>query len=377
MLSLHVDTETAWRGGPHQVLLTVTGLRAAGHRAMLAADPSGELFRRMREGMDLIPLTARADVDMSAAWDLSRILKRVKPDVLHAHEPRAMSIATLALSIAAPRPRPSFVVSHRIDTRLPHTSFGRWTMSEVDGFIANTQVLSRKLHAEGVPSSRIEVVHEGVDVERIERAQAASLHADLYLPTHAPIVGTVAPLVAHKGLSHFIGSAARVVRAVPDSRFVIAGDGPLRPTLEKQIKDHHLERHVFLAGFRDDAVEVTKAFDVFAVSSTTEGMCTALVDAMAAARASVATSVGGIPEVAIDEVTGFLVPPRDEEAMAARIVQLLRDEALRARMGAAANARARDLFRVERMVASTMAVYERLVNSTAGAGTTPAAERAL
>ena len=150
MLSLHVDTETTWRGGPNQVLYTVTGLRAAGHRAVLVADPTSELFRRMREGVDLVPLSTRAEIDMSAAWSLSRVLKQVKPDLVHAHEPRAVAILTLALSIAAPRPRPPFVASHRTEERLPHTSFGRWTISEVDCFIANSHALAQRLRVDGV-----------------------------------------------------------------------------------------------------------------------------------------------------------------------------------------------------------------------------------
>jgi glycosyltransferase involved in cell wall biosynthesis len=358
-------------------MYTVTGLRAAGHRAVLAADPDGELFRRMREGVDLVPLAARADIDLSAAWNLSRILKQVRPDIVHAHEPRAVAVVTLALSIAAPRPRPPFVVSHRTEERLPRTSFGRWTISEIDCFIANSHVLARRLALDGVSEQRTTVVHEGVDVERVERLPAANLHADFYLPTHAPVVGTVAPLVPQKGLHHLISASALAMREVPDTRLVIAGDGPLRQALERQIHEHHLERHVFLAGFRSDAVEVTKAFDVFAMSSISEGMCTALVDAMAASRPSVATNVGGIPEVAVDGVTAFLVPERDETAMARRIVQLLKDEALRLRMGRAAHARANELFRVEQTVSETIAVYERLLNSTARSGTAGAAQRAL
>ena len=114
---------------------------------------------------------------------------------------------------------------------------------------------------------------------------AANVHAEFYLPTHAPIVGNVAALVPHKGHHHLIDAAALVVREVPDARFVIVGDGELREALERQIRDKHLERHVFLAGFRADALELTKGFDIFAVSSIIEGMCTALIDAMAASKA--------------------------------------------------------------------------------------------
>ena len=159
------------------------------------------------------------------------------------------------------------------------------------------------------------------------------------------------------------------MREVPDARFVILGEGELRPALEEQIKRRHLERHVFLAGFRADVLELTKAFDVFVVSSLHEGMCTALVDAMAASRAAVGTNVGGVPEVMADGKTGFLVPPRDHAAMARRIVTLLKDAALRARMGEAALERARACFTVERMVSETEAVYERLVGTARAADT--------
>jgi glycosyltransferase involved in cell wall biosynthesis len=103
-----------------------------------------------------------------------------------------------------------------------------------------------------------------------------------------------------------------------------------------------------------------KAFDLFVMSSVTEGLGTSLLDAMAAARPVVATTAGGIPEVVVDGETGFLVPPRDHEAMAASIVRLLKDEDLRRRMGQAGLARAHARFSAERMVQETVRVYERV-----------------
>ena len=82
---------------------------------------------------------------------------------------------------------------------------------------------------------------------------------------------------------------------MPDARFVIAGEGELRPALERQIKDHHLEKHVFLTGFRPDVLSVHKAFDIFVMSSVTEGLGTSLLDAMACGKPIVATTAGGMP----------------------------------------------------------------------------------
>jgi len=361
MFSLHVDTARTWRGGQSQVMYTVLGLRLLDQRAALVAHPSGELFRRMSEGLDLIGLAPMHEIDLAAAWRLSRVIRQLKPDIVHAHDPHAVAMAATALSISSPKPKPPLVASRRVEFRIAHHSFSRWKYGQVDCFIANSAAIRDRLVADGIPQSTTTIVNEGVDVERIVRLPAANVHAEFYLPTHAPVVGNVAALVPHKGQHHLIDAAALVVKQVPDVRFVIVGDGELREKLERQVKEKHLERHVFLAGFRSDALELTKGFDIFAMSSVSEGMCTALVDAMAAAKPAVCTTAGGIPEVLADGVTGFLVAPRDHEAMAAKLVVLLKDAALRARMGEAALARARDKFTVERMVAGTSAVYERLL----------------
>ena len=117
---------------------------------------------------------------------------------------------------------------------------------------------------------------------------------------------------------------------------------------------------MFLAGFRPDILSVHKAFDIFVMSSITEGLGTSLLDAMACGKPIVATTAGGMPEVVADGRTGILVPPRDHETMAAAIVKLLTEETARAEMGAAGLARVRTLFSAERMVQDTLAVYRRV-----------------
>jgi glycosyltransferase involved in cell wall biosynthesis len=349
------------------VLRVVLGLREMGMRAALVAHPEGELFRRMSEGLDLIPIAPRHEIDLAAAWRLSRVIKQLRPDIVHAHDPTAVAMASTALSIAAPVPRPPLVATRRVELPVARNSFSRWKYNQVDCFIASSRAVADRLAGHGIPRRRIRVVYQGVDVERIARLEPANVRAEFFLPTHAPVVGNVAALLPHKGHHHLIDAAALVVRDVPDARFVIIGDGELRAALEQQIHHRHLERHVFLAGFRSDVLALTKGFDLFAMSSVSEGLGTALVDAMAASKAAVATAVGSIPEVMADGETGFLVPSRDHPAMAQRIAQLLKDDALRARMGEAALRRAREQFTVEAMVEGTVAVYEALTTESPSA----------
>jgi glycosyltransferase involved in cell wall biosynthesis len=363
MFSFHVDSGRDWRGGQSQVMYTVTGLRALGHRAALAADPDGELYRRMSEGLDLVPLPAGDGVDLASAWRLSRVIKRMRPDVVHAHDPHALAISATALAIAQPSPRPPLVAARRDESRFVHNSLSRWQLSQVDCFIANCKAINDRVVADGVARSKIVVVHEGVDVERVAKTAPADVHGLFYMPHGCPVIGCVAPLVPGKGLHHLVDATELVLKDVPDVRAVIVGDGELRESLERHIRERHLERHVLLAGFRWDAIEMTRGFDLFAMSSVSEGMCTALVDAMAAGQAAVATNVGGIPEVMADGDTGFLVPPRDHAAMAAKLVLLLKDAGMRHRMGQAAQRRAQALFSVDRMVRETAAVYARVAGT--------------
>jgi glycosyltransferase involved in cell wall biosynthesis len=368
MVSLHIDTAETWRGGQNQVLLTVLGLRAAGHRAILVAHPAGELARRASEGHDLVRLAPRNEVDLTNAWRLSRVIRQFAPDVVHAHDSHAVAVAALARSLGARVPRPPLVASRRVDFHIRGNSFSRWKYGQVDCFITASDAIHHMLVADGVPPEKIVTVHEGVDIERIAAAEPANLHKELWLPTHAPIVGTIAALVAHKGQRYLIDAVPLVLRDVPDARFVILGEGELRPALERQVAEARLEKHVFLPGFRADVLAALRAFDIFVMPSVTEGLGTSLLDAMAASKPVVATRAGGIPEVVADGETGFVVEPRDSRALADRIVRLLDDDALRARMGAAGLARVRARFSVERMVAATLDVYARL------AGTRPAGD---
>jgi glycosyltransferase involved in cell wall biosynthesis len=373
MFSLHIDTARTWRGGQNQVLLTVNGLREIGQRAALVAHPDGELRRRAAEGLELIPIAPRTEMDLTAAWRLARVVKRLRPDVMHAHDPHGIAMASLALSLGSSSSRggrgPALVASRRVDFHLKGNSLSRWKNRQVDCFIAASDAIRRILVGDGVPEERAVTVHEGIDVERIAGTAPVNVHEAFWLPHRSPVVGNVAALVPHKGQRHLIEAAQLVIREIPDTRLVILGEGELREQLERQVREHHLEKHVLLPGFRTDVIGCIKGFDVFAMSSVTEGLGTSLLDAMACGKPIVATSAGGIPEVVVDAETGVLTPPRDQQAMARAIADLLKDEPLRARLGQAGLARVRQHFTVERMVAGTAAVYERVAGSARAAGT--------
>ncbi|RPJ78609.1 MAG: glycosyltransferase family 1 protein, partial [Acidobacteria bacterium] len=265
-----------------------------------------------------------------------------------------------------PAPRPALVAARRVDFHLKANSFSRWKYRQVDCFICASNAIRTMLVEDGIQSERAVTVHEGVDVERVASVPAAPVHEAYWFPPGAPVVGNIAALVPHKGQRYLVDAAATVVREMPRARFLVLGEGELRHELGEQIERLRLSQHVLLGGFRADVLGLLKSFDLFVMSSVTEGLGTSLLDAMAAGRPVVATRAGGIPEVVDEGVTGLLVPPRDAGALADAILSLLRDDNLRRRMGDAGLARVRERFTVRRMVAETVAVYERLLASGSG-----------
>jgi len=365
MFSLHVDTARTWRGGQNQVLLTVNGLHARGHRVVLVAHPDGELGNRAADGLELIPIAPRTEMDLAAAWKFARLVKKLAPDVIHAHDGHGVALAALALALGAASAggrAPALLAARRVDIHLRGHALARWKHRQVDCFIAASEAIRHMLVADGVPQERTVTVYEGIDVDRVRAAPPVPVHDAFGLPPHMPVVGNVAALVPHKGQRYLIDAAHRVVQQMPDARFVILGEGKLRTQLEHHVRARQLEQHVLLPGFRTDVLGCLKGFDLFVMSSVSEGLGTSLLDAMACARPIVATRAGGIPEIVEDNVNGVLVPPRDADALADAIVQQLRDATRRRQLGEAGLARVRERFTVERMVEQTAEVYAQVVH---------------
>jgi glycosyltransferase involved in cell wall biosynthesis len=210
-----------------------------------------------------------------------------------------------------------------------------------------------------VPPERVRVVYEGVPDRRPDPGGRAILES-LGIPMTALVVGTVAALTDHKDHPTLLAAAASVVARMPDSCFVIVGDGERKAEIHAQAAALGLQGRVFFTGFREDLDRLIPAFDVFCLSSKMEGLGTSLLDAMCFARPVVATAAGGIPEAVEDGVTGRVVPVQDPAALAAALIAVLGDATERARLGAAGRQRFESRFSAARMVDATVAVYDEL-----------------
>lgn len=198
--------------------------------------------------------------------------------------------------------------------------------------VANSQAAAAQLRREGVPSRKIHVIPNGIDLDAFAHRQAPEDNAA------RPRIITVANLRPEKGHDTLLAAAARVARVRPDAEWTIVGDGPLRKALEQDAAARGLDGRVRFLGERRDVPALLAASDIFVLPSRWEASPNALIEAMASGLPVVATRVGGIPELVDDGATGTLVNAGDDEAMSAAVLALLERAGRAAALGRAARA---------------------------------------
>jgi glycosyltransferase involved in cell wall biosynthesis len=231
--------------------------------------------------------------------------------------------------------------------------FNRLLAPITDAFIAVAEPHARYLaEHEGCPAGKVRVIPNGVDVERFHpRWPSRSLREQLRLPERAPVAGIVAALRPEKNHELFLRSAALVRQQLPEAQFLVVGDGPRRAELERLARQWPLAYAVHFLGTRSDVAELLSLMDVLVLTSHMESNPVSILEAMASEKPVVATRVGSVPETVLDGKTGYLVAPGDAEGLAARIVELLPNRQLAARMGRAGREHVIAHWSVERMVA--------------------------
>lgn len=211
-----------------------------------------------------------------------------------------------------------------------------------------------------IPDSKIHVIHNGIsclpvvkDIESIRR-----IRAEIGLRSDNSVVACVGSLKEVKGHKFLLQAVPLILRDVPNTQFLIIGDGPLKPELFSLAADLGIADKVFLAGSREDVRAILPAIDIFVQPSLSETFSISILEAMAAERPVVATKVGGVPELVEDGRTGLLVPPESPSAIAQAVLDLLAFPEKRRMFGLAGGRRFRDFFTDDKMVRRHDKTYE-------------------
>ncbi|HYV50787.1 MAG TPA: glycosyltransferase [Dongiaceae bacterium] len=364
MLSvLHVGTSLGFRGGEQQMLFLISGLRERGVRVFALVPERGALAERLRaERIDVFPLTARGDLDLTGVFGLRRALGQSRPDMMHLHTARAHAIGRLAL--AGHAHRPGIIVSRQVAFPAKGGPFRRLKYAHgVDRYIAVSQAAATSVRDAGVDPERITVVPCGIDprVFAVPRDRDG-LRRELAIPPGSKLVGFAGALEEGKGPSDLLEAVAGLPRNV---HVLMTGEGPLRVRLEHRSLEADLAGRVHLLGWRQDFPRILRSLDAFCLPSRQEGFPNAILDALAAEVPVIATQVGGIPEIVVSGRNGLLLEARDPEALRAALLRVLDDPELAALL-AGEGRRTVNEFTVDRMVERTLAVYHDVLAGRSG-----------
>ena len=315
-------------------------------------------------GIPVIHLDMRGKLDLRAPYRLFRLLREQNIHILHAH---LFHANLLAATIGRLAQIPVIIATrHSVEIGGEHRE---WINRLVRYLRDAVVTVSRKVYeaearCSGIDAGKLVMIPGGVklsDFDEIDQALVERLQSAWKIQPKVGLIGTVGRFVEPKGYPHLLDAMVRIQAHLPEVKALLVGDGELRPAMEEKVQKLGLSDSVVFTGIRRDVPEILALLDIFVLPSLWEGLPIALLEAMAAGLPVVATAVGGTPEVVVDGVTGFLVPPRDPQALADAILRLLRDPELRQRMGEAGRARVAAHFSIEQMVHKTEALYEQLL----------------
>jgi glycosyltransferase involved in cell wall biosynthesis len=342
-------------GGLERVSTTLAvELARRGHRVVVCWSKHGGFADVLAAGgVELVrirrprPLPHRL---LPAAWDLSRVIARERPDVVHAHNPAPGLAAAIARILA--RRRSTALVTSFHGVHPEYARFSSLALRPADLVVAVGESSARSL---ALPDGKVVTIVNAIVEEQV--APRAVIRRELGAED-GELVVTVGRYVPLKNQALLLDAVARLAPSRPRLHAAVVGDGELEEELRAQAERLGIADRVTVTGNRDDAVAVIAAADVFALTSDREGLPLTVLEAMTYGCPVVATNVGSVPDAIEDGVTGLLVPPRDLDALTAALERLLDDRALAERLGAAAHETVASRFSVERMVEETLRAYE-------------------
>jgi len=304
-------------------------------------------------------------IHLSIAYQLAKMIRREKIDVIHTHNPAPQFYGSVA----------GFI------TRTPviHTKHGRnrpddrreLALAKISNQLTDYIVAVSDdsadlcLTLQNAPKSKVRRIYNGIDINRFgSRVKRKEKLLALGIPEGCVTAGMVARICADKDHETLINSLEDIDCEENNFRLLVIGDGPLRGKMQSLAASRGGADYVLFTGMRNDIPDLLSELDICVLSSHTEGHSITLIEAMAAGLPCIATAVGGNPEVVEDGVTGFLVPYKNSQALAEKVLFMIRNPDLARTMGEAGRSRAKERFNIVQTVKQYTELYRKLAKPT-------------
>jgi glycosyltransferase involved in cell wall biosynthesis len=354
--------------GGAEVLLVdlVRGIKEAGYDVSVGYSTYGPLERNILElGVPCVLLPRLGRIDPVLLLRICQLILREKPDVVHTHLFKSDLHGRLAARLCGV---PVVIsTSHNNDIwarRFPLGLLYGLTAKLTDRVIAvSNEVRDYQIQYTGISTVKICVIENGVDVRRFsgQEESGRAFRDEFQIGAGVPLIGIIGRLQPQKDHANFLKAAVQIRSKLPDVRFLVVGDGPLRDELITEAQTLGLASAVIFCGIRQDIPAIMAALNLLVISSKWEGLPVTLLEGMAAHLPIVSTAVGGVPNVVIDGESSLLVPSEDSLALANACLKILQNPTFAHSLAQAGYERVKSHFSLDAMIAKTLNLYEELL----------------
>jgi glycosyltransferase involved in cell wall biosynthesis len=357
---LHTESSKGWGGQENRIYHEALGIKKLGARVIIVCQPGSVIGQRAAAAIEVEYCNMRKSYDIPAIHHLLNVIKKEQVDVVNTHSGKDSLLAAIAGRLSSRKP----VIVRTRHLALPITS--RFTYSILPHRVVTVSERVRQylVNEEGIRPGRVAAVPTGVNLEMFDPDKnAGMLRAELNLADNVPLVGMVAIFRIKKGHHILLEAVPHILKEIPDTVFVLAGNGPTLDKIKSMVKEMDLEKHILFPGLRPDVPDILKSIDIFVLPTLQEALGTSILEAMAMEKPVVSSRVDGVPEIVKEGITGLLVEPDNPETLAKAIITLLRDKNRARKMGVEGRKLAEQYFTVDKMVNGMHDLYTSLLKS--------------
>lgn len=322
---LHLDSGRGWRGGQRQVYYLLEELVKIQNLEVFLSSPlDSPLSLKVAElGVPVFSANIHRIIDVFSIMKLRGFINKNKIQIIHCHCGHSHSFGYV-LSLLT---NVKVVATRRVDF-VPKGSFinkKKYCSPNITKNIAISNAIRNILKDYGVPEERLEIIPSCIPMKKIGNKQEArnGLINELKLSEDSVLIGSLAHFAEHKGQTFMIKAAEKIIQKNNKVHFILGGEGDLKKSIEKEVQEKGLADHFYFLGFREDVDELNLAFDYFIMTSIEEGLCSSIIDAMMAETTVVATNAGGIPDLVINDKTGYLAQKGDPISIADTVLKAI------------------------------------------------------
>lgn len=373
---LHLITASEQRkgvGGAETLLLSMTErIDKERFNFVIAYSSGGPLtddFKKARAEVE--SFDTYSQIDPFAVKKLISLIKIKNIDIVHSHQPRFDFLGGIAARITK---TPFIFTRHLSISEFPVNKFKKVIFLNVDKLVtvkladkiiaASKNIADDLIQKEKAPPQKVIVIYAGLDLRVYDKdIKIGKIREEFSIDSKAPLIGMIGRINLQKAHHLFLKAAVEVLKAVPNAKFLIVGDGPLRRQQEDLSRELGLTSKVIFTGYRKDIPEIITDLDISALSSLTEALAVVNLEAMAMRKPAVSFNVGGVSELVIDKETGLLITPGDTQAFANAIIELIKDREKAKRMGLAGRKRMEENFTLEIMIKRHQELYSSILKA--------------